>query len=138
MKDILSITLGPKHPCHVRGTGYGATITSYFHQPRGLRSSALSDEVKRLVDVRVKKILSELTEIVRQQLQKSSQLSPSYYEQYGPSPYYEQLAYPPPYSGHDSCSVSKNLSQISKVILLCNLFYYRPFLIISFLLLFML
>jgi len=54
-----------------------------------------------LVDARVKEMLPEVTEIVKQQLQRSSQPPPSYYEQYGPSSYYEQPAYSPPYSGRD-------------------------------------
>ena len=52
MNDILGMTLGPEHPGRVRGAGYGATITSYFHQPHGRRSSASNDEVKRLMDAR--------------------------------------------------------------------------------------
>ena len=65
MNNIIGMTLGPEHLGRVRGAGSGATITSYFHQSRGRRSSAISDEVKRLVDVQVKKMLPALTEIVR-------------------------------------------------------------------------
>ena len=56
MNDLLGMTLGLEHPGHVRGTRYGATITSYFHQPRGHQSSTSSDDVKRLVDALVKKM----------------------------------------------------------------------------------
>jgi len=72
MNDIIGMTLGPEHLGRVRGTGSGATITSYFYQPRGCRFSATSDEVKRLVDDWMKEMLPEVTEIVRQQLQRSS------------------------------------------------------------------
>ena len=65
MNDILGMALGLEHLGRVTNTGFGATITSYFQQPRGCRSSASSDVVKRLVDAREKKMLPELTEIVR-------------------------------------------------------------------------
>ena len=114
------MALGPKHPGRIRGAGHGLL---------------LSTSVINLVDVIPLSGVEWIggcpgeghapranRKIVRQELFRLSQLIPlPYYKHPYPPPQYEHHD-PPSNNSYYSCSMSRHLSKISKIILLCNLF----------------
>ena len=120
----------PKHPGHVRGAGQGPTISNYFHTSRRCRQGIKNDEVARLVEARLqkeRKIQEKewnrgedewrrreddfraffVFEIEKMWWEFQMSINPPSY----PSPYYTSQ------SGIESCSILKDLSKISEVIL---------------------